>query len=218
MKDKIKLILKNNENLLRFAALLYNVAYFNLPLVGMFHGVFIKKTKFKIKGNNCKLICGPKTRLTNCLFYLNGNNTTIQIGENCILDNLELWIEDDNGAIYIGENTTVEGGHFAATEGKKIIVGNDCMFSSGIQIRNGDSHAIFEIDTNDRINEANDVIIGNHVWLGANVVVLKGSEIADNCIGGTGAIMSGKYLKENAIYVGIPAKKVRDNIYWKRER
>ena len=45
----------------------------------------------------------------------------------------------------MGKDFTMEGGHIASTEGEKIVIGNDCMFSNDIEIRNGDSHTIIDI-------------------------------------------------------------------------
>lgn len=36
------------------------------------------------------------------------------------------------------------------------------------------------------------VIVGKHCWIGSNVVLLKGTEIGDNCVIGAGVIVNGK--------------------------
>jgi len=179
---------------------------------------FLKKTKIIVKGKNNSIIIHPENRLSNCLIYISGNDCQIIIDKHCILSNLELWIEDDGGQIHIGCLSTMEGGHIACTEGQIISIGKDCMFSNKITIRNGDSHAIYEKDSNLRINSSESIFIGNHVWLGAESKILKGSIIADNSIIGTGSIVTGKFTDLNSIYAGIPARKIKDNIYWKRER
>lgn len=48
----------------------------------------------------------------------------------------------------------------------KVKIGDDCMFSKGIQIRNNDNHHIFDLSTGKRINKNTDVIIGNQCGLG----------------------------------------------------
>jgi acetyltransferase-like isoleucine patch superfamily enzyme len=61
------------------------------------------------------------------------------------------------------------------------------------------------------------VKIGTYVWLGTDVKVLKKVIIGDGAIISTGAIVTGS-LEPNTIYTGVPAKKVKDNIYLERER
>lgn len=51
------------------------------------------------------------------------------------------------------------------------------------------------------------VKIGNNVWLGENVSILKGVTIGDNVIIGLGAVVA-KDIPSNSIAVGVPAKVV----------
>ncbi len=222
MKNHLIKFLNSNSGFLILLSSIYSFSS-RLGIVGssnnkiVFKGAFLKKTKIRIKGKNNQVIINSENRLTNCLLHISGNNCSIEIGKHCILNNLELWIEDDGGKINIDYRTTIEGGHIAATEGEKISIGEDCMFSSGIQIRNGDSHPIFDLLNNERINFAKKVVIGDHVWLGADVKILKGSFIDKNSIIGSGSIVTG-YVEHNSVYAGSPAKKVKDSITWERHR
>ena len=178
---------------------------------------FLWETKINISGKRNLVRIHPENRLTGCTIHVIGNDCEVEIAEHCILSHLEIWIEDDGGKVIIGRKTTVESGHFAATEGKSITIGEDCMFSHRIQIRNGDSHSIICSDSNSRLNFAKDVIIDNHVWLGSDVCVLKGSTIGQGSVVASGAIVTG-VIDSNSIYAGVPAKKIRDGIKWERER
>ena len=50
--------------------------------------------------------------------------------------------------------------------------------------------------------------IGDRVWLGANVTVLKGVTIGENTTVGAGSVVT-KDLPAGAIAVGVPAKVIR---------
>ncbi len=224
MKSKIILFLKNNPNFLIIIAVLHNLFFLNIVFNFsstnkiITKGVFLKNTKFKVSGYNNIIKIHPECKLNNCLLYIKGDNCKIIIGKHCSMINTAFWIEDDSGIITIGGQTTIEGAHLAATEGESIRVGEDCMFSSNIQIRNGDSHPIYDIKTDERINNAIQVIIGNHVWIGYGVTILKGSKIADNSIIATGAVVTGSFNVANSIYGGTPAKTIKENIKWERQR
>lgn len=69
-----------------------------------------------------------------------------------------------------------------------------------------------------RINPSKDVNIGDHVWIGNKTIILKGSEIADDSIVGSGAVVSGKYTDNNVVIAGNPAKIIKRDITWKYER
>ena len=99
----------------------------------------------------------------------------------------------------------------------KIIIGEDCMFSNAIEIRTGDSHSVIDNTTNSRINLSKDVFIGNHVWLGSGAKILKGVVIEDNSIVATQSVVT-NLVPSNSIVAGIPAKVIRQNINWMRER
>lgn len=223
MKKIVVHILKKNESLMCVMSFIYSL-FSILSIKGRYgnkiilKAAFLKKTKIGIVGKNNTIRIHPENRLYNCLLHISGNNCEIVIGRHCVLSNIELWIEDDGGKIEIGYRTTMEGGHIAATEGQSIIIGEDCMFSHRIEIRNGDSHAILNKNTNERINHAKPVVIGNHVWLGADVKVLKGSFVADNSIVAAAAIVTGICDDSNTIYGGIPARKIKEGISWTRER
>lgn len=223
MKKIVVDIIKNNAFMMAIVAFIYS--FFSILNVkgrkGNFivlKSAFLKKTKIRIDGKNNLVFIHPENRLNNCLLHVSGNNCQIIIGEHCILSNVELWIEDDGGKIEIGYRTTIEGGHIAATEGKSISIGEDCMFSHRIEIRNGDSHAIYDNESKQRINTAQSIVVGNHVWLGADVKILKGASIADNSIVATAAIVTSQFEDCNAMYGGIPAKKIKEGIVWIRER
>lgn len=223
MKNLLITYLKKSPKLLFWFSWLYSMNSFFL-IKGRknnkirYSSSFLKNTKIHISGVNNAVTIDVENRLKNCLIHISGNNCVVNIDKHCILVDLEIWLEDDNSSVYIGSNTTVEGGHFASTEGKKISIGKDCMFSYDIEIRNGDSHGIFELQSQNRINKAQNVSIGNHVWLSADVKVLKGSTIADNSIIGTGSIVVGSIGDPNSIYVGSPAKKIKSSIEWTRNR
>lgn len=61
------------------------------------------------------------------------------------------------------------------------------------------------------------VKIGNNVWLGENVTVLKGVTIGDNVIIGIGSIVT-KDIPSNSVAVGIPAKVVETYEEYYRKR
>lgn len=221
MKKIIELI-KKSSLLLKIVANIHNLIFLSFRLNFsrknkiIAKGVFLRGTRFKIIGRGNEINIDLENRLNNCFFFIKGNNCKINIGKHCILNHTVMWVEDDFGSISIGGFTTIEEAHIAATEGESITIGEDCMFSHGIEIRNGDSHPIFD-DSGTRINLAAPIQIGNHVWLGADVKVLKGKTIGDNSILGAGSIVTSNIIPDS-IYVGVPAKKVKDSISWKRHR
>jgi acetyltransferase-like isoleucine patch superfamily enzyme len=52
------------------------------------------------------------------------------------------------------------------------------------------------------------VVIGRHVWVGANVTILPNVEIGDFAVIGAGAVVN-KSIPANSLAVGVPARVIR---------
>lgn len=61
---------------------------------------------------------------------------------------------------------------------------------------------------NSNIRDNKPIIIGNDVWIGANVVILPGVKVGDGAIVAAGAVVT-KDVAEYAIVGGVPAKLIR---------
>lgn len=219
----LKKILNENPTAMDIVSSVYSLLYGNINLEYRFGntfkqtGAFLKRNKFHINGKNNEIILARKARINHCEFTIIGNNCKIIIGGgSTIVSNVHFWCQDDNSTIIIGNDFTMESGHIAATEGKVIIIGNDCMFSNNVEIRNGDSHSILDLKTNRRINHAENVVIGDHVWLTAHVRVLKGATVPSNSIVGNSSVVTSKFDRTNALYSGIPCKFIKEDIDWDR--
>lgn len=174
---------------------------------------------FDIKGNNNLILIEPGASVKDCRVVMIGHNHTLRIGRDAILTESLIWFEDEGCTIHFGNRTTMQRhGHVAVTEpNRSILIGEDCMFSFDVDIRNGDSHSIYNAETGKRINYAKDVKIGNRVWLGAYSQVLGGADIGDNAIIGIRSLVS-KPFPTGCIGAGIPAKVVREGVTWSSKR
>ncbi len=225
-KNKIKILkhlIYSNPILLKIISYFYN--FRNLYKINCsksnslsYSGAFLKRTSVRIKGRQNSILISKATVLNNCRIYISGNFNILNISENCNLKDVELHFEDNNNCIYIGNNTTIGGKtHIACIEGTIIRIGKDCMFSKDIVFRTGDSHSIID-ENGKRTNPSKDITIGNHVWIGNEVIVTKGTIVGDNSIIGTGSIVTKAFKNPHLIIAGSPAKIVKENINWLRDR
>lgn len=172
----------------------------------------------KCKGSNNTIIIKKNALLYRCKITILGNDNYIVIGENTVSKYANINIEDCNNKVLIGAKTRLCGKiKIACIESSEIIIGENCLFSSEIEIRTGDSHGIYN-DKGIRINHAKNIYIGNHVWIGFRVIILKGSLISDDSIIGAGTIVTHEFKEKNCIIVGAPGNIIKKNVIWDKYR
>ena len=196
-----KRYVRGHERLMKILALIYRIVGFNSikgksDMKILWGGAFVRRTYIKNNGKNNCLILEEGCRIYDSQIQFFGENNTVKIEHDCVLKNVDIWISD--GGII---------------EGKKVRIGEKCLFSDTITFRTGDSHSILDSDGK-RINKAKDITIGDHVWIGQQVIVLKGSTVGADSIVGTGALLTGKTYDSNSIIAGIPAKIVKQHVSW----
>ncbi|MEG1622858.1 MAG: hypothetical protein RR330_05740 [Alistipes sp.] len=175
--------------------------------------------KIEICGRDNTLLIGAGCSLHHCNLFILGNHCRVEIGAHSTLESVHIWCQDDGSELIIGEGFTQErNGILAAMEGARLQIGADCMFSSDVEIRNGDSHTIFDRADGLRTNAARSVTIGDHVWLTAHTRVMKGAVLAAHTVLANSSIACGKLETPYAIYSGAPAKILRTEIDWDRAR
>jgi acetyltransferase-like isoleucine patch superfamily enzyme len=175
-------------------------------------------SRIQIVGDGNKVLLENRAMLLNSLIRITGNDNVVLLKANSFVSGAELWVENDRCELSIGERTFVgHHSHLACTEdGTLLSVGNDCMISSYVQVRTGDSHSIIDMEGN-RINHALSVLIGDHCWIGEGSKVLKGVALEGDDIVSTGAIVT-KSFGKNLLIGGVPAKVLKDNVNWKSDR
>lgn len=123
--------------------------------------------------------------------------------------------------IAVGKEARLQfGHHFQITAKseiacfKEIMFGDECLISWNVLVIDTDAHAICN-EKQEQINQDSSIIIGNKVWIGCRSLILKGSEISNECIIGAQSVINKKYNKSNCILTGQPAKIIKTGIKWK---
>lgn len=190
----------------------------------------IDKIELSIQGINNKITIMPLSKNTKgkIKIFLTGDNNEIFIDENCYIGSQLVITMGRNHKNFgkIEKSYCKIGKYFSCgsttivtyNSNAEIEIGNNCMFAMGITLYHTDSHPILDFATKKIINKVYKLKICNHVWVGANVTILKNSLIGDNSIVGWGSIVTGKFPSskegDGFILAGNPAKIVRRNITW----
>ena len=179
--------------------------------------------KIKMKGENNIVKIPPSVYRRNFSVKIYGNNNTVEISDNSYIHNVQIRIgfpncPIDNCLVKIGANTSFNSTEIQLGESNSsVIIGDNCMFSFEIEITCTDTHSVLDLNGN-LINKGENITIGNHVWVGKEVKILKNTSIADNCIVAQNSIVTKKFDIKNAVIAGNPAKVVKENINWVKDR
>jgi len=121
----------------------------------------------------------------------------------------------------LAENAIIEIGGSglsgtAVCSARKIIIGDHTGLGVNSNVYDTDFHTIDPIlrkkqNLNLKSIKSSPVIIGNDVWIGGNVTILKGVNIGDRAVIAFGAVVTKDVPKEE-LHGGIPAVKIK-NIY-----
>jgi acetyltransferase-like isoleucine patch superfamily enzyme len=154
-----------------------------------------------------------------CAFNMNidiGSNCLIDIEEKCMLSCIDIYC-GDNAQVIIGEGSVFNYlSYLRCHEPSSIVIGSGFLCAANALITTSDMHSIYDIESGKRINPAKDISIGSSVWIGQDTYILKGSSIGSGAVIGAKAIVSGK-IPKNVVAAGVPAKVIRENVYWKHE-
>lgn len=98
-----------------------------------------------------------------------------------------------------------------------ITIGYGVVISERVVIRDSDNHAITSTENgelkSDEKPAAAPIVIQDHVWLGMNVVVLKGVTIGEGAIVAAGSVVT-KDVPSHCLVAGVPAKVVKTDVTW----
>ena len=91
---------------------------------------------------------------------------------------------------------------------QEVVIGDGCQIGDMVTIFDSDFHEINPMTRNRSAGLVSPVSIGNNVWLGSRVMVLKGVAIGNNSIIGPMSVVT-KSIPANCLAVGAPARVIR---------
>lgn len=154
------------------------LAAYNKIRFGLVHLVRCRGFKangIQLIGYNTRICVQPTSQVTLEPHIVSDGRLTLVVGK--------------DGQLNIGSRTYFNEYTIISCIGS-VSVGKNCMFGPHVCIYDSDHQ--FNADTGVQASgTALPVSIGNGCWIGANVVILKGSKIGDNCVIGAGCIISG---------------------------
>lgn len=175
-------------------------------LLGLVNYVFAYWWGVKIGRKNkfngyCRFQRYPGTTIkigNNCTFLSKASSNQLGPNHFCVLTTSA---SDYSAIIEIGDNCGFSGTSISAF--KSIKIGDNVRCGTNTIIADADFHL-----DDPRSGTPADVIIADNVWLGVNVIVLKGVTIGENAVIGAGSVVV-KNIPANVVAAGNPCRVIR---------
>jgi len=94
---------------------------------------------------------------------------------------------------------------------RSISIGNDCLIGTDCKIYDSDFHSVnylHRISKPEVLGKSYPVKIGNSVFIGTSVIILKGVSIGDRSVIGAGSVLSTS-VPADELWAGNPAVRIR---------
>src|SRR5262249_30609425 len=118
-------------------------------------------------------------------------------------------VSRETSLIEVGDRTEFNNNLFIKSEGAGIRVGRDGLFGAGIEIFDSDFHDLDPEHRKDGRARMAPVEIGDNVFVGMGVRILKGVEIGSDSVIGAGSVLTGR-IPSGVIAAGNPARVIRE--------
>lgn len=156
-------------------------SYFSISMINSIKGILRVELQ-----KNAKVDIG-KFLMTRGPFYIKCiNDAELKIGERC----------------FFNHNCSI-------TCAEKILIGNHCMFANNLVIIDHDHKIENGIVSGKLVSEP--ILIGDYVWCGANVTILKGVKIGDGAVIAAGAVINHD-VPSHTMVAGVPARIIKNTL------
>jgi hypothetical protein len=150
---------------------------------------------------------------------LQGNENVVVIGASCAGQDLHItaYLRYHAAALVLGAGGSSPPLHLWI-EGpeRSIQIGDEFLFSWGIWLRTADGHSIIDLEAGKVVNSSRSIVIGPHVWLGQDVLVMPGAQIGGGSIVGARSVVT-RNLPAATVSAGVPARVLRKRTSWTRK-
>lgn len=146
-----------------------------------------------------------------------GSHNVVEIGKNCRI-RANLVLVGDHQKITIGDHSTSVWMKVLSSEGCDVSIGRWCMISRQVEIRTTDAHSVVDRTDGRRLNPAEPVSIGNHVWIGMGALIGKGVAVPEDSIVGAMSFVNRSFSESGVVIAGVPAKIVKRGVTWDRKQ
>lgn len=131
-----------------------------------------------------------------------GNNVTF--GINCTLEVTNKGYLNIANGVNITQNVII-------SSNARIQIGECSLIGENVSIRDSNHGIALGETIQNQATTSAEVIIGKDVWICANTIILKGSQLSDGSVVGANSLVNSRSkIEQNKIYAGSPVSYIKD--------
>lgn len=171
----------------------------------------------EFRGRESTIEIGEGSAFRNAKIVM-GTDCRVEIGvthpRGLINTSIDLSGTGEGKFLSIGRGASIESARFAmgGAQRTEIRIGDNCLIGSNVIFRANDGPPLFDLSANQVVDYPQPIVIGDHVWVGAGVTFLKGSQIANETVVATHSVVSRHFREDNTVIAGNPANVVKRNV------
>jgi acetyltransferase-like isoleucine patch superfamily enzyme len=199
--------------------LFYPLRYWRYFLSGIFlfnGNKILKHRSARIEKGESRLVFGAfqhPFKTPPGFIRLNENARLIVHGDVGIVDGVMIEVGPE-ATLEIGGNTYINTNTVIGVK-ESIRIGKDCAISAEVGISDTDMHFILDPEGN-KMPATAPIEIGDHVWIGARCVIMKGTKIGSGAVIGATALVQGR-VPPKSLVIPNRSKVMPLNIEWVAE-
>lgn len=179
--------------------------------------IILENSRIDFWGTGNILYCEEPLHLKNAHIQFRGDHSLLYIASTKDTYQINVTMYH-HSTCYIGKDTYIHSHlNISVSEQQNFWIGKGCLLSFGTWFRTADPHLIYDCTTHQRMNPSQSIFIGDHVWIGQDCLILKGTKIGSGSIIGGHSVLSHKTIPSNTSYAGNPARKIKNNVYFTPE-
>ncbi len=168
-----------------------------------------------LSGDDNEVRIGAGCSAHECFIRL-GDRCKLIVGNRVSMAKLEVYAVE-RASVEIGSETSFTyHTRLYLHEPGRIKIGQQCLIADGTFFTVSDMHSLIDLDSGLRINHAQNVTIGNNVWLAAQVTLLKGVQIGDGSVIGFRSTVTHD-IPAGCLAAGSPARVIRERTTWRAD-
>jgi acetyltransferase-like isoleucine patch superfamily enzyme len=128
---------------------------------------------------------------------------TVLVGKGCRLDICKGAVCTLRGCSITGQTNLIIA--------HSLEIGEGTVISWGCELADEDWH---DIKYEGKQGKDHAIVVGNHVWIGSYVKILKGVHIGDNSVIASSSVVTGSFTEGNLLIAGNPAEIIKREVEW----